>query len=149
MNIITTLKTLPLLAVVTVGLVLSPTLSMAGNGDHGQHKAKYSHDAGKSHSKNHNKGKYRGNKHSYKTHGQSHKGKHSRRSERHSSKGHGHHRKHDYYKRGHNDHYDHRGHSHTNYIVNDHYYPDNIIGLDHLRFMIGLHNDILDITFRN
>lgn len=139
MNIFTTLKTLPLLAVLTVGLILSPTLSMAGNGEHGQHKAKYSQNAGKSHSKSHNKGNYRSNKHSYKTHGKRYKGNHSHRSERH-------HRKHDYYKRGH---YDHRGHRHTNYIVKDHYYPEHFIGLDHLRFMIGLHTDILDITLHD
>jgi len=154
MNINTPLKTLPLLAVLAVGLVLSPTLSMAGNGDRGHHKEKYSHDIGKSHSKGHNKVQHRSNKHSVKTHGKSHKDNHSHRSERHYSKGHGHYNKHAYYKRGHHKHgYDHhkhyRGHSHTHYIVNDHYYSDGLFDLDNLRFMIGLHTNNLDITFRD
>ena len=139
----TTLKSLPLLTLLAAGLVLSPTMVMAGHGDRSHSKGQYSHDGGQSHSKGHKRSNTHSNKHHYKSHGKSH-----------NTKGHGHYNDHGHYKRGFNnhryDHHDHhRGHHNTTYVVNDHYYNDYSYGMDSLRFMIGLHTNNFDIIFRD
>lgn len=151
---LTSLKTLPLISALAIGLVLSPTLSMADNGDRGRHKTQYSHDGGQSHSKGHKGSKTQSNKRHYKSHGKSHKSNHGHSSKHHYAKGHGHHNDHAHYKRGINKYrYDHqnshRGHHHTSYVVNDQHYSDYSYGLDHLGFMIGLHTNNVDIIFRD
>ena len=150
MKSLTSLKTLPLISVLAIGLALSPTLSMADNGDRGRHKTQYSFDGGQSHSKGHKRSNTHSNKRHYKSHGKSHESKHGYRSKHHYNKGHGHHNDHAHYKRDrHNHRYDnHRG-QHTTYIVNDHHYSDYSYGLDPLRFMIGLHTNNFDIIFRD
>ena len=149
---LTSLKTLPLIGVLAIGLVLSPTLSMADNGDRGRHKTQYSHDGGQSHSKGHKRSNTHSNKAHYKSHGKSHKGNYGHSSKHHYTKGHGHHNNHGHYKRGfknlrHDHQNSHRAH-HTTYVVNDHHYSD-YYGLDPLRFMIGLHTNNFDIIFRD
>jgi hypothetical protein len=139
-----TLKNLPLLALLTAGLVLSPTMVMAGHGDNSHSKGQYSRNDRQSHSKGH---KQNVKKH-YKSHGKSHKGNYGISSKRHYSKGYGHSND---YKRGHYNyrHDHHRDQHHTTYIVNDHHYDDYSYGLDPLRFMIGLHTNNVDIIFRD
>ncbi len=151
---LTSLKTLPLIGVLAIGLVLSPTLSMADNGDRGRHKTQYSHDGGQSHSKGHKRSNKHSNKAHYKSHGKSHKGDYGHSSKHRYTKGHGHYNDHANYKRGFNNHrYDHhdnhRGHHHTTYVVNDHHYSDYSYGLDHPGLMIGLHTNNFDIIFRD
>jgi hypothetical protein len=140
----TTLKNLPLLALLTAGLVLSPTMVMAGHGDNSHSKAQYSQNDRQSHSKGH---KYNNKKHD-KSHGKNHKGNYRISSKRHYSKGPGHYGD---YKRGHHNyrHDHHRHQHHTTYIVNDHHYDDYSYRLDPLRFMIGLHTNNVDIIFRD
>ena len=146
---LTSLKTLPLISVLAIGLVLSPTLSMADNGDRGRHKTQYS-DSGQSHSKGHKRSNKHSNKAHYKSHGKSHKENYRHSSKHHYTKGRGHHNAHANYKRGFNNHHDHhRGDHHTSYVVNDHHYSDYSYGLDPLRFMIGLHTNNFDIIFRD
>ncbi len=139
-----TLKNIPLLALLTAGLVLSPTMVMAGHGDNRHSKGQYSQNDRQSHSKGH---KQNVKKH-YKSHGKSHKGNYGISSKRHYSKGYGHSND---YKRGHHNyrHDYHRDQHHTTYIVNDHHYDDYSYGLDPLRFMIGLHTNNVDIIFRD
>jgi len=131
-NKLTSIKTLPLLAVFATGLVLSPTLAMADDDDRGHSKHRYSQE-------NHQARGY-ANKHGNR-HGERHNGS------RHYNKHYGHrdgyaHNKH-YYRRD-----DHRGHRHSTYIVND-YYDNDYYLLDPLRFMIGLHTNNVDIIFRD
>jgi len=155
------LKTLPIIAVLAVGFALTPTTSIAAN-DRGHHNGGYS----KHSAKHQDKGHYRGNKHSYRGSGKHHnKGHHrsNKHSYKHSANGHknsiGHHinkhyNKHHYGR--HNNHYPrydrhygHRGHNTTHYVVNDYGHNGHYHGLNHLRFMIGLHTDNFDITFRD
>ena len=143
----TTLKNLPLLALLTAGIVLSPTIVMAGHGDSSHSKGQYSHDARQSHSKGH---KQNDKKH-YKSRGKSHKSHNGYSSKRLYNKGYGNYNEHAHYKPGHHNyrHDNHRGQLHTTYIVNDHHYDNYSYGLDPLRFMIGLHTNNFDIIFRD
>ena len=155
MNIITTLKTLPVVAAVAIGLVLSPAVSMADKADSGHQKSQYSHEGGKSHGKAHKKGNYRSDKARHK---KQHKVTRSydKRGNKHVSKKHygkpyGFRKGHAYNRHGHRDNHrhGHRGHSHTHYVVNDDYdYYDHYLDLDNLRFMIGLHTNNFDIILR-
>ena len=139
-----TLKTLPLIGLLAIGLALVPATAMAGNGDR-DHK-QYSKKSGQ----HYDKGRYRSDKHASRSRGKGHMGKHvkyrsSAGHPKHYYKGHQKHNRH--YAR-HDHHYDHRGHDRY-YVVNDYYPRDRFIGLDHLGFMIGLHTNNLDITFRD
>lgn len=151
---LTSLKTLPLISVLAIGLVLSPTLSMADNGDRGRHKTQYSYDGGQAHSKGHKRSNKQSNKAHYKSHGKIHKENIGHSSKHHYPKEHGYHSDHGHYKRGFTNHRyghqnNHRGRHHTNYVVNEHHYSDYSYGLDPLRFMIGLHTNNVDIIFRD
>ena len=141
MNNKTRLKNLPLLTLFAASLVLSPAIAMADQGDRGHSKSKYSQDERRSHGKSHNRSDKHSNKHNYRSHGKSHKGHNKQNSTRSYDRGYGHHNKHAHYKRR-NDH-------HTTYVVNDHHYSDHLYGLDHLRFMIGLHTNNFDIILRD
>ncbi len=146
----TTLKSLPLLTLLAAGLVLSPTMAMAGHGDRSHSKGQYSHDDNRSHSKGHKRSNKHSNKAQYKSHGKSHKGNYGHSSKHLYTKGHGNYNDHGHYKRGFTNHHDHhRGNQQTTYVVNDHYYNDYSYGLDPLRFMIGLHTNNFDIIFRD
>jgi hypothetical protein len=141
------LKTLPLIAALAIGLALLPTLSMADNGDRGGHKKQYSHDDRQSHSKGHKSSNTHSNKGHYKSHDNSHKSKNRYSSKYRNKKGYGHDNSHAHYKPVYHDR--HRAHHHTTYVVNDRHYSDYSYGLDPLRFMIGLHTNNVDIIFRD
>jgi len=151
-NVKTSLKTLPLLAVLAVGMSLSPSISIAGKGDHGKHKEKYSHNSGHKSGKAHHRDNHRVNKQAYRSHGNSHRNNRGHGSKDHHGSRHGHYKhhaynKHDNHGRGYVYNHAHGGHGHTSYIVNDYYYREPYYVLDPLRFMIGLHTDNLDIIF--
>ena len=145
------LKALPLITVLALGLAMAPMASMAGNGDRGHHKAGHSNSSGK----HHNKGQYRSEKQSYREpRHNSHKRSpghklghnHGDRYGSHHNRGHDKHVR--YYPR-YDRHYDHRGHDTTHYVVNDYYHSDHYVGLDRLGFMLCLHTNNFDITFRD
>ncbi len=146
MNNKITLKYLPLTLLVT-GLALAPTVTMADKGDSRHYKSQYSQADSRSHSKQ--------RKHTGKQHQNSHRKNHrdhSRHNSKHQyNKWQSRRNDHAHNKHGnHNHRYNnHRGHSHTTYVVNDRHYNDHLYGLNQLRFMIGLHTDNFDITFRD
>lgn len=145
------LKTVPLITVLALGMAFAPMSSMAGNGDRGHNKSGHSNSSGK----HHNKGQYRSEKHAYReprhnNHKRSlgHKLNHDNgtRYDSHHNRGHDKHVRH-YPK--YDRHYDHRGHGTTHYVINDYQHRDHYDDYDHLRFMIGLHTNNFDITFRD
>lgn len=144
------LKKLPLLTVLTASLVLSPAISIAGNSDHNYSESKVSHDDRRSHSKNYNRSSKhhdnRSNKHVARSYGKSHKGKYGHNTGYRYDRGHGHHNNQVRYIHYHDDH---RYDRHTTYVVNEHHYDDGYYGMDPLRFMISLHTNNFDITFRD
>jgi hypothetical protein len=147
MNIISKLKTLPIVGALAIGLALSPALSMADNGNHGSHKKQYSQNTGKSHDKHYRADKHKEPRkivHSYDKRG------HKKASRSHYGKPYGHDKGHVHYKRDkHRHNHNHRGHSHTHYVVNDYGYRDHFIDFDDLRFMIGLNTNNVDIIVRD
>lgn len=146
MNNKTILKNLPLLTIFTASLVLSPAIAMAEHGDRSHSKDKYSHDDRRAQGKSHNRSEKYRNKHNYRSHGKKHKGNNRHSSSYRYDKGRGHHNDYAHYKRGHGNH---RHDHHTTYVVNDNHYSGHLYGLDRLRFMIGLHTNNFDITFRD
>jgi len=141
------LKIAPLAAMLALGMALTPISAMASNGDRGHHKENHSKNVGKHFDR-----------------GNSRSGKHSYREPRHNNhkRSLGYKLKHDYGTRygRHNDHghrkhvryyprYDHRGHGTTHYVINDNHHRDHYVDYDPLRFMIGLHTNNFDITFRD
>lgn len=147
MNIRSTIKTLPLIGVLALGLVLSPMTAMADQSDRGSHKGQYSHDNSKKHNKAHKNARphkvheydRRGHKHA----GNKHYDKRYSRHNKHSNNKHFRHSHRDKHRHGS------RRHSHSYYVVNDHRHHDHYIDFDDLRFMIGLHTDNFDIIFRD
>ena len=143
MKLLTTLKTLPLVSILALGLALAPTASMADKGDRGQ-KERYSQHGGKSF-----KGDKRGHKDRGHGYGHTKKGHDKHGYDRHGS--HGRHQVGHAHGHGHDRHAHHNsyaGHSHNNYIVRD-YGNQHYLGLGNLRFMLGLHTDNVDIIFRD
>jgi hypothetical protein len=145
------LKIVPLAAMLALGMALTPISAMAKNGDSGHHKENHSKNVGK----HYDRGNYRSGKHSYREprhnnqkRSLGHKLKHDygTRYGRHNDYGH---RKHVRYSPRYDHHYDHRGHSTTHYVINDNHHRDHYIDYDPLRFMIGLHTNNFDITFRD
>jgi hypothetical protein len=144
MKKLSTLKTLPLIGLLAMGLAL-PAVSMADRDDHrGRDHVYKKHDGGKGHKREHRR---------------IHRdGKGQRDHSRHYSKGHKHggHNKHVYsrhYKHGHK-HYGHKGHRHghghkhvDHVVVHNHY--DDWDDYDRLRLMLGLHFDNIDIIYRD
>ena len=138
MKTLTTLKTLPLIGLLAMGLALAPVTSMADDDDRGRGKDRtyQKHDGGKGH---------------YRDGGKSH-----RRDKSQYSRGHGHkkgyassHRKD--HRRVYNNHYrvghKHHGHGHSHVdrvIVHDHY-----SNYDPFRLMLGLHFDNVDVIYRD
>jgi len=123
------MKTLALSGALAVSMVLTPALSMADNGDRDHHRDKYSVDAGKHHNKGHKIDHRQSSKHYY-------------------SKSHHGHNRHVIYAPAHHKHRSdrgHQGHTHVNYVVNEHYHSSHHHDLDRLRLMIGLHTDNFDI----
>ena len=139
----TTLKNLPLVTILAAGLVLSPVLVMASQGERNSNKAHYSQNDRQSHSK----ADKRSSKAHYKSRDNRNKSKHGYSSKHRYNTKHGRHNDRAHYKRGFNNHrHDHHA---TTYVVNDHHYSDYPYGLEHLRFMIGLHTNNFDIVFRD
>ena len=144
MKTLKTLKTLPLIGALAMGLVTAPAVSMADD-DRGRGKDRVyqKHDGGKGHHRD------------------------ARRSNRHDKihydRGHSHrkgsiarHLKHGGHKHVHNSHYRHghkhhghkhhsHGHRHTDYVIVHDHYQD----YDPFRLMLGLHLDNIDIIYRD
>lgn len=147
-------KFIPLIALLAAGLALTPVTSIAANGDRGHFKAEHS----KKYSKHSNKGHSRSNKQHYSQSKHGHKNNIGHHLNRHSNK-HQNNRYNSHYKRkyySHNKHHSkhhnnhlHRGYPTTRYVVNNHDYRDHYLDFDHLRFMIGLHTNNFDLTFRD
>ena len=138
-----TLKTLPLIALLTLGMGVLPAVSQA---DQGKLVSALSHDGGKGHrdyGKSHgrDKGRYeRGHGHKDRGYAKGH------------DKGH----KHVYnYSKGHrHDHgYSHHGHKH--HVYRPHRHVDHVIVHDYhdeydpFRLLLGLHFDNIDIIYRD
>ena len=144
MKTLSTLKTLPLIGLLAMGLALAPAVSMADDDNRGRGKDRvyqkydggkgHNRDAGKSHRRNkghvdrgygHNRGHNKGHKHAnkhYTGHGYKHHG-HTHKVYRPHSHGHG----------------------HTDYVVvHDRHYD-----YDPFRLMLGLHFDNIDIIYRD
>jgi hypothetical protein len=133
MKTLSTLKTLPLVGLLAMGLALAPAASMADKKDHGHggDKVYQKHDSGKSHQGNRHKS-HRDVGHSNKHRDGGHKQVYVR--------GYNHYDRH-IHKHGHK----HHGHRHADYVVvHDHYYD-----YDPLRLMLGLHFDNIDIIYRD
>ena len=161
MKTLSTLKTLPLIGLLAMGLTLAPAVSLAGDDDRGRDRVYQKHDGGKgkyrdhdrshrrdyghkkhgqSHKKSHKKShKHGGNKHVYKSH-RKHGDKHAYSSHRKHGHKHGGYTRHDH---GHR-HVNH-GHRHVDtVVVRDHHYD-----YDPFRLMLGLHFDNIDIIYRD
>ena len=141
------LKTVPLIAMLALGMALAPMSAMASNGDRGHHKAEQSKNVGK----HHNRGHYRSEKHAYKEpRHNSHRRNFNHKSKHEYGTRYGRHRnKHVRHYPRYDRHYDHRGHGTTHYVINDYHHRDHYVDYDHLGFMIGLHTNNFDITFRD
>ena len=153
MKSMTTLKTLPLISALALGLALSPTLSMADDDKRGGQKTHYSHDRGQSHNKTHNKGAYRGEiakNHSRRYVANSFdQRRHEKQSHKHKTKNH-YDRSNGYHRHGTHGH-DHvyTGHHHRHTVIHDYGYREPYVGLDNMRFMLGLHTGNFDIILRD
>ena len=142
MKKLTTLKTLPLIGLLAIGMSL-PAVSMADDDKRGRgHDRVYKkHDGGKGHQREHRR-IHRDSK-GHRDHG------------RHYSKGHKHgghkHVYNKYYNHGHK-HYGHKhhghGHKHVDHVVVHNHY-DDWHDYDRLRLMLGLHFDNIDIIYRD
>ena len=134
MKTLSTLKTLPLIGLLAMGLALVPAVSMADDDGRGRGKDKthQTYDGGKSHHGEHHDSHYgKGHKHPY-VRGHN---KHVRHVHRPGHKHHSH--KHHSHK--------HHGHRHTDYVVvHDRHYD-----YDPFRLMLGLHFDNIDIIYRD
>ena len=148
MNIRYSMKNLPVVGLLALGLVLSSNPAMADKADRDGHKGyiaqQFSHQAAKSHN---NRGKYtkQHKEHRYdrNDHRKGHKDRSHKYYSSHNSHKHKSHRNHahrDYHRHGY------RGHSHSHNVVN---YHDHYVGFDDLRFMVGLHTDRFDIILRD
>jgi len=147
MNTLSTLKTLPLIALLAMGLALSPAISMADNDkrDRGHDRVSTRHDGGKGHHRDGGKSHRRDKGHFDRGHGYS-KGHKSGHKRVHSyNKGHGH----KHHGHTHKVYRPHRhGHGHADHVVvNNHY--DHLSEYDRVRLMLGLHFDNIDIIYRD
>ena len=144
MKTLKTLKTLPLIGALAVGMALAPAVTMADDDDRGRGKGRVyqKHDGGKGQhrdavrSHKRDKGHYVPGHNGHKTAVKPHKhGGHKYVHNSHYKHGHKHHGpKH----HGH-------GHSHTDYVIVHDHYRD----YDPFRLMLGLHFDNIDIIYRD
>ena len=152
MNLSRTLKTLPLIGVLAMGLALTPAISMADDDNRGRHKDRYSHDAGKSHKKAHKQG-HRAHKKEWKrehrSYGKHHGHKYTDKHKHGWKKRHGKHYGHKHSHRDTRHSHSHRGHRHEHVVVRDYGHHDHYLDFDDLRFVFGLHTDNVDIIFRD
>lgn len=153
MNIKSTLKTLPIIGVIALGLAITPAYAIADNNGRSHARDHDSHKTFKKSNKSHKKtdrGERRHNVHAYDAYGhknmrKSHRNKHYRGHDIHKHKKHNRHQhgNRHWHKHGHT------GHTHSYYVVNDYDQHGHYDGFDRLRFMIGLHTDNVDIIFRD
>ena len=130
MKTLSTLKTLPLVGLLALGVALAPVASQAGPSKHSDDRASAMHDKGKGHgSKGHsNYGHYKAPKH------HAHKSAHVRAH----NHNYGHVHKHHGHKHHAHKHHGH-GHRHADYVVVHDHHDD----YDPFRLMLGLHFDHL------
>ena len=146
MNIIHTMKNLPVIGLITIGLALSSNTAMADKADRdgrkGQMAQQFSHELDKSYGKRHKHSK----PHKERRHGKNyrkHSHKHHSRDHGHRHKGHKSHGHRDYHRHGY------RGHSHSYSSLHHVGHGHNYVDFDDLHFMIGLHTDRFDIILRD
>lgn len=151
MKTLSTLKALPLIGLLAMGLALTPVVSMADDDDRGRGKDRtyQKHDGGKGHSRNSGKSHRRDKghsdrSHSYnKGHNKGHKSGHKRVQSYNRGRGHKHngHTHTVYTPHSH-------GHGHVDHVVVDNHY-NHLNDYDRFRLMLGLHFDNIDIVFRD
>jgi len=136
MKTLSTLKTLPLVGLLALGVALAPVAAQAGPAKHSNDRSSSMHDGGKGHGgKSHSSsGHYKAKKH----HG--HKSAHVRAHNYY--RGHGH-KQHGHKHHGHKHHG--RGHRHADYVVVHDHHDD----YDPFRLMLGLHFDNIDVIYRD
>ncbi len=122
MNIITSLKTLPVISLLALGITLTPATSMAAKEYKREHHSEY-RDHGKH---------FKARRHSH---------RHDSHSREHRRHGHHKHHRHHYVDHGH-------GHHHREIITVHGHRPHHYLGLHNLRFMIGLHTGNFDLVIR-
>ena len=141
MKIRSTLRTLPLVALLATGLAAAPTASMADDDDRGRGKDRVyqKYDGGKGHYRDGHRSHRRD--HGYYGRDRSHK-KHGATRHVYNTPGkHGHkHHGYAYHTHGHK----HHGHRHVDtVVVHDHH------DYDPFRLLLGLHFDNIDIIYRD
>ena len=132
MNKLSTLKVLPLVGLLSLGLVLTPAVALADKDkrERGHYSgsvrdvaknvkrvSRGSHGSGRHYDRGHKRGHKKSYSHGYQNHRHGHK----------------------YKRHGH-------GHGHDRVIVQNHYSGRDY---DHFRFLLGLHLDNVDIVFRD
>jgi len=147
MKTLSTLKALPLIGLLAMGLTLAPAASMADDDDRGRGKDRVyqKHDSGKGHYRDGHRSHRRDHGH-YKR-GYSHKKGHKHGGHKHvynSHRKHGH-KHHGYSHHSHGHKHRHHGHRHVDtVVVHDHHYD-----YDPFRLLLGLHFDNIDIIYRD
>ena len=140
MTILSTLKTLPLLAVLAAATGLAPSLAIAGNHNTEPHKAQHSQHRANKHEQKHNKRHARAN--------------HRNQHVNHSGKKHHYNRHHQSRRVVHNRHYRSHKHVHNRYCQHPTSYRSYVqqpyfLSRNGLRLMLGLHTDNIDIVFHD
>lgn len=151
MKTLSTLKTLPLVGLMALGVAMAPVVSEAAPGavGHSVEKQARKHDGGKGHYRDGGKS-HRGDKGHYdRGHNKGHKSDHNKGHNKHGHKSahnyyRGHGQKHSGYKHQSHKHHGH-GHRHSDYVVVHDHYSD----YDPFRLMLGLHLDNIDIIYRD
>ena len=148
MKTLSTLKTLPLIGLLAMGLALAPMVSMADDDNRGRGKDRtyQKHDGGKGHYRNSGKSHSRDKGQYNRGHGQ------NKGYAKGHNKGHNKGRKHVYnYGSGHG--YAHHGHTHQ--VYRPHTHVEQVVVHDYhdvydpFRLMLGLHLDNIDIIYRD
>ena len=153
MNIISKLKTLPLVGALAIGLALSPASAMAEKGDRS-----YSNKGDRSNNSTFRADR-RGDKHGVRSDTRHKDRKHGARNDNrkfakkhalnhYKSKGQKHRSKHVYNSRGHG-HNIVRPYNYNHSYGHNHGYRGHSHGLDNIEFMFGLHTGNFDIIFRD
>jgi hypothetical protein len=143
MKTISKIKSIPVIALLALGLALTSSPAMADKGERSSHKGEiakqFSHEVNRSHRGTAKPGKRSGSRsHDRNSHKWTRKDRDHRYYKSHDG---GKHRVH----RGKHRH-GYTGYPHTHRIVS---YHDHHIGMDDLRFMVGLHTDRFDIILRD
>jgi Ni/Co efflux regulator RcnB len=143
MNLISTLKTLPLIGVLAMGLALSPITAIADKGERSHsskgHKSYNSTFRSSHHNDRHSKHQKRHDGHKY---------RHNDRKYAHHNKRHNKHVYNNHHVRGHG-YQPRRYYTHNNYYAYDRGYYDRHDVFDNIEFMFGLHTGNFDIIFRD